>query len=225
MMERTSRPSALDTLKQITAEQAAREKLLQWRYPWFNVVYNYLIAGLIIALTCSLYGLALEVWAQNRADQQTADARVLWNAELAAKEDAAKQEQEAKAKSEADILNEKAMAVARTFQGIKNFVDLYHYDRSDLETYARCIFNRYDAGNGVNSLQVIVSRKGQFTGYSDGLTPLTEYVDLAKEFIQDWEAETSKPCDLAYQCAELTPDGIYLVTSSNPGPYDRRWHA
>lgn len=225
MLEKTSSTGTFDMLRQITADQTAREKLLTWRYPWFNVVYNYLIALLIFALACSLCGWGLDAWAQNRADQQTEDARVLWNAELAAKEDAAKQAQAEQAKSEADILAEKAQAIAKAFQGIKNFIDLYHYDRSDLETYARCIFNRYDAGNGVNSLQVIVSRKDQFTGYSDSLTPLTEYVELAKEFIRDWEAETSKPCDLSYQCAELTPDGIYLVTSANPGTYDRRWHA
>jgi hypothetical protein len=212
-------------LQQIDAGYENQIQNLRFRHRKAHDLYKLAVYLIVLALSVSLYSWGLDVWAQRRADQQTADARVLWNAELAAKEDAAKKAQATQAKSEADILAEKAQVVAKAFQGIKNFIDLYHYDRSDLETYARCIFNRYDAGNGVNSLQVIVSRKGQFTGYSDSLTPLTEYVDLAKEFIRDWEAETSKPCDLSYQCAELTPDGIYLVTSPNPGPYDRRWHA
>lgn len=212
-------------LQEVETERERQIENLRFRHRKANDLYKVFAFLTALALSVSLYGYGLDLWAQRRADQQVEDARSSWNEELEAKESAAKQAQEAKAKSEADILNEKAMAVARTFQGIKNFIDLYHYDRSDLETYARCIFNRYDAGNGVNSLQVIVSRKGQFTGYSDNLTPLTEYVDLAKELILAWEAETSKPCDLSYQCAELTPDGIYLVTSSNPGPYDRRWHA
>ena len=215
----------LAILAEIDADYTRKTNNLRFRHRKANDLYRLTVFLVVLGLTVSLYSWGLDVWAQRRADQQTADARVLWNAELAAKEDAAKQAQAAQAKSEADILAEKAQVVAKAFQGIKNFIDLYHYDRSDLETYARCIFNRYDAGNGINSLQVIVSRKGQFTGYSDSLTPLTEYVDLAKEFILAWESETSKPCDLSYQCAELTPDGIYLVTSSNPGPYDRRWHA
>lgn len=215
----------LAILAKVDADYAREIQNLRFRHKKANDLYKLLVFLCVLGLTLSLYSWGLDLWAQRRADQQTADARVLWDAELAAREDAAKQAQAAQAKSEADILAEKAQVIAKAFQGIKNFIDLYHYDRSDLETYARCIFNRYDAGNGINSLQVIVSRKGQFTGYSDSLTPLTEYVDLAKEFIRDWEAETSKPCDLSYQCAELTPDGIYLVTSSNPGPYDRRWHA
>ena len=215
----------LALLSEIDAEYTRQIQNLRFRHRKAHDLYKVFAFLVALALSVSLYGWGLDLWAQRRADQQTADARVLWNAELAAKEDAHAAQLAAAQKSEADILNEKAMAVARTFQGIKNFIELYHYDRSDLETYARCIFNRYDAGNGVNSLQVIVSRKGQFTGYSDNLMPLTEYVDLARELILAWEAETSKPCDLSYQCAELTPDGIYLVTSSNPGLYDRRWHA
>ena len=225
MLERTSRPGALDTLKQITAEQTAREKLLQWRYPWFNVVYNYLIAVLIIALTCSMYGWALDVWAQNRADTQTRAAVEAYQAEQQAL--AAKQEQERKEAEKAidKIIDGEAETVAKAFEGIKLFVENYHYTESDLETYARCMFNRVDAGGGVNSLHVIVSRPEQFTGYSEKNTVQTDYKTIAKKLVTAWHKETEKPCDLRYQYAELTPEGIFLTMEFNAGPYARRWHA
>ena len=48
---------------------------------------------------------------------------------------------------------------------------------------------------------------------------------LALKLLEAWHAETTKPCKLDYQFAELTPDGIFLVTKPNAGPYERRWHA
>lgn len=225
MLQETSRPGVFDTLREITAAQTARERLLTWRYPWFNVVYNYLIALLVFALACSLYGWGLDVWAQSRADAQTKDAvEAVEKKHEEEKENKKREEEEAK-KEELDSLQAQAKVIAKAFYGIRKFVEKYHYDRSDLETYARCIFNRYDAGNGLNSIYTIVSRPDQFTGYSDNNTVLTEDETLAMEFLQAWKAETSKPCDLKYQCAELTPDGIFLVTKPNAGPYERRWHA
>lgn len=225
MLEKTSSTGTFDMLRQITADQTAREKLLTWRYPWFNVVYNYLIALLIFALACSLCGWGLDAWAQNRADQQTEDARKVWNKELEDKENAARQAQEEAERAKATSLDAEAKALAKAFYGIHLFIEKYHYTDSDLETYARCIFNRYDAGNGLNSIHTIVSRPGQFTGYDDRNSPYTEHKELALKFLEAWHAETTKPCKLDYQFAELTPDGIFLVTKPDAGPYERRWHA
>jgi hypothetical protein len=225
MMERTSRPGAFDTMKQITAGQTAREKLLQWRYPWFNVVYNYLIAGLIIALTCSLYGWALDVWAQNRADTQTRAA--VEAAELAHREAEAARAAELAAaqKSEAAIMQREAEAVAKAFYGIRNFIVKYHYTEKDLKTYARCMFNRADAADGLYVLETVIGRKDQFLGYDSKNPVLNEYYTVAQAAVEEWHRETVKPCDVSYQFAELTESGIYLAAEFGADGYARRWQA
>ena len=225
MLEKTSSTSTFDMLREITAEQTAREKLLQWRYPWFNVVYNYLMALILIALSVSLYGWALDIWAQRRADQQSAAAVATYQAEQQAIADAQARELAAAQASEAAIIDREATDLAKAFYGIRNFIEKYRYDASDLDTYARCVFNRVDAGNGVNSLDVIIGRKNQFLGYDAKNPVLKEYYTIAAELVETWHRETVKPCDLSYQWAELQEDGIYLINEFNADGYARRWHA
>ena len=225
MLQETSRPGALDTLREITVAQTAREKLLTWRYPWFNVVYNYLIALLVFALACSLYGWALDVWAQNRADTQTRaaveaaeqahrDAEAARAAELAAAQ-----------KTEAAVMQRDAEAVAKAFYGIRNFIVKYHYTEKDLKTYARCMFNRADAANGLYDLETVIGRKDQFLGYDRKNPVLNEYYTVAQAAVEEWHRETVKPCDVSYQFAELTEDGIYLAAEFGADGYARRWQA
>lgn len=225
MIERTSRLGVLDTLKQITAGYTARERLLQWRYPWFNVVYNYLIAALIIALACSLYGWALDVWAQNRADTQARAA--VEAAEQAHREAEAARAAElvAAQKSEAAVMQREAEAVAKAFYGIRNFVEKYHYTEKDMKTYARCMFNRADAAGGLYDLETVIGRKDQFLGYDSKNPVLNEYYTVAQAAVEEWHRETVKPCDVSYQFAELTASGIYLAAEFGADGYARRWQA
>lgn len=226
MLENISRKTGVvDTLREIMSERADRERLLAWRYPWFNVAFNYLIALLVIALSVSLYGWGLDILTQRRADAQAAEAIAAYQAEQQAAESARLQEIAAREASEAAIIDREAKAVAKAFYGIRLFVDKYHYDASQLETYARCIFNRVDVGNGINSLETVVSREGQFLGYADGNPVLDNYYQLAKKFVTDWHNEDVKPCDFSYQWAELTDKGIYLVNEFGADGYARRWHA
>jgi len=225
MMERTSRPGVLDTLKQITEGYTARERLLQWRYPWFNVVYNYLIAALIIALTCSLYGWALDVWAQNRADIQTRAAVEATEQAHREAEAARAAELAAAQKTEAAVMQREAEAVAKAFYGIRNFIVKYHYTEKDLKTYARCMFNRADAANGLYDLETVIGRKDQFLGYDSKNPVLNEYYTVAQAAVEEWHRETVKPCDVSYQYAELTENGIYLAAEFGADGYARRWQA
>jgi hypothetical protein len=215
----------MQAIKEVTDEQTAREKVLQQRYPWFNVVYNYIVALVLLGLMWGLFWWAIDVWAQNKADEQSAAALSAYQAEQQA---IAARQEEARKAAENDIekvINSEAETVAKAYEGIKLFIEKYHYTDADLDTYARCMFNRVDAGNGVNSLHVIVSRPLQFTGYSDENTIQAEYKALARKLVTAWHEETEKPCDLRYQYAELTPEGIFLTMEVNAGPYARRWHA
>ena len=84
---------------------------------------------------------------------------------------------------------------------------------------------RVDVGNGINSLETVVSREDQFLGYSDGNPVLDNYYQLAKQFVTDWHNEDVKPCDFSYQWAELTDKGIFLVNEFGADGYARRWQA
>lgn len=212
-------------LSEVDSEYSHQVECLRFRHKKANDIYKLIVFLTMLALSVSLYSWGLDVWAQHRADQQTEDARKVWNKELADKEAAAQQAQEEEERVKATSLDAEAEAIAKAFYGIRLLIEKYHYTDSDLETYARCIFNRYDAGNGLNSIHTIVSRPDQFTGYDDNSSPYTEQKELALKLLKAWHAETTKPCKLDYQFAELTPDGIFLVTKPDAGPYERRWHA
>lgn len=215
----------MGTMQKILEEQDAREKLLMWKHPWVNVFYNYLVAALLIALSVSLYGWALDVWTQHRADAQTEAVLAAYQAEQQAAEDARLQELAAIQASEEAVIEREATAIAKAFYGIKNFVEKYHYTDEDLITYARCIFNRVDASKGINSVDVILSTPDQFLAYAENNPVLTEFYQIAHEAVTEWHNETVKPCDLSYRYAELTENGIYLSNEFNADGYSRRWRA
>ena len=76
----------LAILAEIDADYTRETNNLRFRHRKANDLYRLTVFLLVLGLTVSLYGWGLDIWAQRRADQQTADALVLWNAELAAKD-------------------------------------------------------------------------------------------------------------------------------------------
>lgn len=203
--------------------QAELEEVLNFRHPWFNMMYNWIIAALLVALCVSFVWWGLDIRTRRMADEMTATAMASYQAEQQAAEDARALELEMARQSEEHVMTVEAQAVARAFYGIRNFVEKYGYTSEDLETYARCIFNRADASGA--SVEDVVSKKDQFLGYSDGNQLVKEYYDLAIRFVDEWHHEDVKPCDTSYQWAELTPDGIFLRNSFKADGYARRYHA
>lgn len=203
-------------------KQKQLEADLNFRHPWFNVVYNYLIAGCMICLVISLVIWGLNVRTENRAAAMTASALASWQADQDAKETAAAKELAAIQASEEFVIKQEAEAVAKAFYGIHLFIDKYRYDEDDLITYARCMFNRADKSNDLIS---VVTAKDQFTGYRDDNPVLAEYYNLAFKLVDEWHHETIKPCDTAFQFAELTSAGIYLKQDLHADGYARRWHS
>lgn len=212
----------LEIFKSIFEEQREREEELMFRNPSFPFWYNWLIAGLIVALFVSFIIWGIDIHTNNVAERARAEVIAAMDEEHAQMIAAAQAQEAELLASQERVQIQEAKVIARAFFGIRNFCEKYGYTNSDLETYARCIFNRCDArGKGVEE---IVSEKGQFLAYSDQNTLVQEYYDLALKFVQDWHSETAKPCDLKYQNAVLKDTGIYLVDNINaevPG----RWHA
>ena len=206
--------TSLDIWRDVLREQQEEENLLMFRNKWVPLFYNWITFVLLIALLISTFVYGVQVKIEKQVTSKTAIALADYRAELDAQDAAEAAYQQA-------ILNRDAEAMAKAFYGIRLFVEKYHYTESDLETYARCMFNRVEN----DDLAKVVRLTGQFAGYSDDNPVLEEYYTLALRFVEDWTVESAKPCDPAYVFAELTPDGIFLKKDLHAGPYERRWHA
>lgn len=69
------------TAKAVLDEYEEKEHLLQWRYPWFNVAYNYVIAMLLVGLFVSFGIWAIDVHIQRQSESMTATALASYQAE------------------------------------------------------------------------------------------------------------------------------------------------
>lgn len=203
--------------------QRQLEAEMCFRHPWFNVFYNYLVAVCVVALLGSFIWWGIDIHTRNRAEAMTAELLAQMDAEHNSMMAEAEAQQLAFLASEEHIMTEEAKVIAKAFYGIRNFVDKYGYTAADLETYARCIFNRADATG--DSIEAVASKKDQFLGYASGNQLVKEYYDLAIRFVDEWHHEEVKPCDTSFVFAELRPDGIWLKQELHADGYARRWQA
>ena len=212
-------------LQEIGAERERQIENMRFRHRKANDLYKVFAFLTALALSVSLYGWGLDVWAQRRANRQMEDARVLWNAELAAKEDAQAAQLAAAQKSEAAILDRWAKAGAKMLYGIRNFKEKYNYSSSDYETYLQCVYNRYLFGNRLTDIETIIAQKDQFLGFYDTNPVLDDLYQISRAFFEAKLHEESLACDPSYRFAELTSQGIYLVDQFGADGYVRRYHA
>ena len=208
------------TLREVFAERARQEEYMTFRNSWVPLFYNWLIAALLVLLVFSFIKWGIDIRIERRADALTAQALAEQEAEQQAAAQAEQQQKQAEAEAAANSLDAKASDCAKAIYGIRRFIDKYHYSDADLKTYLRSAFNRSDA-TGKSLHDVLFD--GQYLDSRETNIALTEHKKLAKKAIMDWETETSKPCDIAYQFAELREDGIWLTTEPGADGYARRW--
>ena len=208
---------------EILERQRQLEADMNFRHPWFNMFYNYVIAVCVVALFVAFFAWGIDIRTRKEAEAMTAALLAEMDAEHEAMMAEAEAAERALLESEEHIMTEEAKVIAKAFYGIRRFVEKYGYTQSDLETYARCMFNRADATG--QSLEAVVSKKDQFLGYSENNQLVKEYYDFAIKFVNDWHNEEVKPCDISYQFAELEDDGIWLVKTFNADGKERRWQA
>ena len=210
-------------MEEILLAYEQMEHDMEFRHKWVPLFYNWVIALLVVILFGSFVWWGLDIHSRHMADEMLATTLAEMDAEHEQMLAAAEAEQAAIKASEEHIMTEEAKVIAKAFYGIRNFVEKYGYTTEDLETYARCIFNRADATG--QSIEEVVSKKDQFLGYAEGNQLVKEYYDQAIRFVNDWHNEEVKPCDSSYQWAELNEDGIWLRNSFKADGYARRWHA
>ena len=203
-------------------KQRKLEADMCFRHPWFNMFYNWMIAALLVALCVSFIAWGLDIRTRHKAEEMTAQALASWQADQDAERFAQEEQLRAIQESQEYIMEQEATAVAKAFYGINKFVEFYGYGEKDLETYARCMFNRAEASG---DLIAEISKPEQFTGYNDGNQVVANYKQLALKLVEEWHNETVKPCDTSFVFAELTPDGIWLKQQLHADGYARRWQA
>ena len=215
----------MNTLREVTAEKTEKERILRFRYPWFDVAYNWLIVALVISFGISCIIWAVNIHTDKKAASVASTALAQYQEEERAKAEAQAAELAAAQKSEEAVLDRWANAGAKMLYGIRNFKDKYNYSETDYETYLQCVWNRYLYGNSLTDVEMIISQKDQFLGYYDTSPVLDDLYRISKEFFTAKLHETSLACDPSYRFAELTPKGIYLVSEFGADGYARRYHA
>lgn len=213
----------MELLIDVFNEQAERTHWLERKYPWFDILWNWTLALLLTVLVVATIVVGIQREIDRKSAEQTATAMAEVEAQRQAEADAEAERLKAIQASEEVVMNAEATILAKAFYGIRLFVDKYGYTERDFQTYARCIFNRCDATG--RSISEIITQEGQFLGYSVNNPVIDEYFNMALEFIKEWHAESTKPCDSSFQFAELNSDGIWLKNDINANGYARRWRA
>lgn len=215
----------MELLREITAEYREKEQNMLFRHPWFSFYYNWLILFIVIAFAISCVLWAIDIHTERREVSAAATALAEYQAEEQKKADARAAELAAAQMSEEAIVDRWAKAGAKMLYGIRNFRDKYNYNDSDYETYLQCVWDRYLFGNKLTDIVTIIEQKDQFVGYYDTNPILDELYEFSKEFFTAKLHETKLACDPSYRYAELTPQGIYLVSEFGANGYARRYHA
>ena len=212
-----------ETLQAVLEERADHERELMLKHPMVPIICNWAIVFAAIALVISFIIWGITVAIQNKADQQTAEAMAARDAQEQAAAEAERVRLEEIAMSEENIIKGEAQDCAKALYGIIKFIEKYGYSYTDCETYLRAAFNRSDATGA--SLHDVLFAKDQFLACREDNPVLTDLLDVAIDAVTEWHNETSRPCDVSYQFAELTPNGIYLKNDINADGYAIRWRA
>ena len=212
-------------LYEVFEGQAQRERDMCFRHPWFNMVYNYVIAVVTICLFASLAWWGYTIHIDGIRETAKAEGVQLATDQYQADADAKAQAAAVEAQSREAKLNSWSTEGAKLLYGMKGFIEQYGYDESDLETYLRCVYNRYLYAGRITSLETIISTKDQFTGYNKDNPVLDKYYIFCLKLFTAWDGEERLPCDPSYRFAELTKQGIYLKADFEADGYAPRWHA
>ena len=215
----------MSIFQEITEEKTEHERQLMFRHPWFNVMYNWLIAILLVALGISLIAWGLDIRTRKQAASMTATALASYQAEQKAAEDARLQAIAAQEATEEYSLDKMATALAKVLYGADRFREKYGYSDADFVTLCRCVTNRVENKAYSDDIYQVIDQKDQWVGYYETNPVLDYYYRIAYDFLKGWMHETIKPIGNDYLWAEFTPNGIFLKNDFRADGYARRWRA
>ena len=213
-----------NSLQTVLHEQAERTHSLEKKFPWFPIVYRWLICLAVVALIISLANMGIQsrIAAAERLREEQYQQELLaqQEAQLRAEEAAKLAEMQAEAeKREAETI-----LMAKLLAGIDSFVENYGYSDGDLKTYLECVINRViDQRNGfANTLSDVITQPNQWVGFNEKNQVIDRYYKLASAVVNDYYDGKTRPCSSEYLWAELNREGIWLKNSYD-STYARRW--
>lgn len=209
------------TLQEIFREQAEREAWLERKYPWAEILRNWVLFILVIMLFISFVIWGIDIHTRNAYTAGKNEAYTEIADEQAKKEAAEEEQKKQEAAAEAELKIREAKAIARMWFGIRLIAEKNHYTNDDLITYAYCPIKRAEATG--KTIEEVLAEKGQFTAYSEHNDLETALYELATLFIEDYHSGNLKPCDTRFQYAVFTDYGIWLVDDPNK-TVPERWH-
>jgi len=195
---------------------------MAFRHPWVNLFYNWLVAGLVVALMVSFVLWGVEIHNRNVFEAGQQDAYAAIEAERAVQQEAEAEAEKLAAAEDAALQIREAQALARALWGIRNFKEKYDYSLEDLVTYMMCPKNRSEETG--KSIEEVLNEPKQFIAYSTGNTLDKEFYDIALAFVADWHEGKLPECDTKFRYAVCNEYGVFLV--DDPGKaVPERWHA
>ena len=191
----------MDTLNRVIAEREQKTRELQETYPWFPLLTNWVIAGLIILLCFSFVWWGLSVSARTKASAEYDQAVEAFYSERQAEEEAAQKAAEEAAQSEEALRERDIYMMSKLVAGIQGFVENKGYTDIDLETYAQCPVNRVlntSAFGEITNLEEALSQEGQWVGYSALNQPTTKHRQIAEKIVNRLYDGEPQPCSNSY---------------------------
>ena len=216
--------SDAEVWKSVFDNQAKTTKELGKKYPWFPIMYNWLIVVLIVALFAS-FG----IWGINIHTEKTA---VAYAEAVAEQKDAEHQaflaQQEAdRMAAEQSLENQmkaNAQVKAKLGYGSRNFIEKYNYSDTDFMTLYQCVDNRLKNKMYLGmTIDEIVFKEGQFIASYDTNPVQDYYFNLAmksERLKNDREIEgLPEPVGSDYVYTIYTQHGIFLANDPNAPAY------
>ena len=210
--------------KDVLKENAERVCKLNQKYPWYEIIYNW-----ITALSVFLLFVSFGIWSINIYTERTAQAYAA--SEVQKKED---EHQAFLAQMEADkiaeqesienVMKSNAQAKARLGYGSRNFIEKYHYGDADFMTLYQCVDNRLKNSMYAGmTIEDIVFQDGQFIS-SYNTNPVQDYYfNLAMKSERAKQNQVAEPVGSDFVYAIYTPHGIFLANDPKAPAYTW-WH-
>lgn len=207
------RKSNMEILKDVFDEREAEIHALYQKYPWADILRNWIITLLIIALFASFVIWGLNIRTERIAADMTAVEVARVNAEHEAKEQARIQELAAMEQTQEAIMKKNAKIKAQVFYGSRNFEEKYGYTKADFLTLGTCMDNRCEF-YGLD-LETVAKKESWWVGYYESNPVIDKYYQWALESEKERVEQDTKTIGTDYIYTNYTERGLYLSKEFN----------
>lgn len=182
-----------------------------------------LYAGILLIVSVVIFASA-NSWADHRAKKIVDEWITQYQADELARKEAEQAALAAVKESEAERREREIILIAQLLDGIKGFVEKYHYTADDLMTYALCPINRVlSPAFSCTTIEEALMQDGQWVGFSLKNQVTIENYNIARRVVDDFYDSQVRIVGCEYTWAEFTEDGLYLTKVFGSHRYSDIW--